>query len=107
MECALQPHVLPAGQKAVERRLLEGRTDRGPDLGSLLDDVEAGDAGAAGCRWQERGEHQRRRRLASTVGAEEAIDLALLNGDVDAVDGAGSLLELADESAYFDCRHGR
>ena len=60
-----------------------------------------------GGRRQQRGEHQHRRRLAGAVRAQEAVDLARRDLEVDAVDGADAALELAhealDEDAVVAC----
>ena len=48
-------------------------------------------------RRQQRGQHQHRGRLAGAVGAEEAVDLARRDLEVDAVDRARPVLELAHE----------
>ena len=75
VERALQAHVLAGGQVRVERGLLEGGADRVANGGALLDDVEAGDAGAPRGGREEGGEHVDRGRLAGAVRAEEAVDL--------------------------------
>jgi hypothetical protein len=98
----LQPHVLAAGQQRVEGGLLQGGADRRPHLRAFGDDVEAPDPGAAGGGREEGGQHQHSRRLAGAVGAEEAVDLTLANLEVDAVDRAGPVLELADERFDLD-----
>ena len=43
------------------------------------------------------------RRLAGAVRAEEAVDLAGGDVQVDAVDGARALLELPDQPPGLDC----
>jgi hypothetical protein len=93
---ALQPQVLAGGQVRVERRLLERRADRAPHRGTLLDDVVARDEGRARGRRQQRRQHVDRRRLSGAVRAQEAVDLARLDAQVDAVDRF-DVLELADE----------
>ncbi len=102
MQGALQAHVLAAGEERVERGLLQRGADRAPDIGALADDVEARHAGAAGGRRQQRREHQHGRRLAGSVGAEEAIDLTGRHAQVDAVHGSHVALEDADERLDFD-----
>ena len=98
----LQAHVLAAGQQRVEGGLLQGGADRRAHLRPFGDDVVAGDPGGAGGGGEEGGQHQHRRRLAGAVGAEEAVDLALGDLEVDAVDGPGPVLELADEAFDLD-----
>jgi hypothetical protein len=56
---------------------------------------------------QQRREHQDRGGLAGAVRAEEAVDLAGLDAQVDAVDGARPVLELADEALDLDPVRGR
>ena len=69
---------------------------------------EAGDAHAACRRDEDPRQHLHRRRLARAVRAEEAVDLAGRDLEVDAVDRARALLELADEPLGLDrVRHGR
>ena len=94
--------MLAAGEERVERGLLEGGADVRPDLGPVVHDVEAGDAGRAGGRRQQGGQHVDGRGLARAVGAEEAVDLAGRDRQVDPVDGARPLLELAHELLGLD-----
>ena len=79
---------LAAGHQRVERRLLQRDPDRAAHLGRLVDDVVAGDRRPAAGRTQQRGQHPHGGRLAGAVGAEEGVDLALGDLEVDAVDGA-------------------
>ena len=102
LERGLEAHVLAAGEQRVERRLLERRADLAPHRGAVLHDVAPGHArGARGGR-QQRGEHQHGGRLAGAVGPEEAIDLAGLDPQVDAVDRPHGTLELAHEALDLD-----
>ena len=78
----------------VERRLLQRGADRRAHPRPFGDDVEAADPRDAAGRRQQRRQHQHRRRLAGAVGPEEAVDLARLDLEVDAVDRARPLLEL-------------
>ena len=94
--------MLAAGQQRVERGLLKRGADRLAHVCALADDVVAGHARRARGGRQQRGEHQHGRRLAGAVGAEEAVDLAGLDLEVDAVDGADAALELADEAVDLD-----
>ena len=98
----LQAHVLAGGQVRVERRLLQRRADLLADLPALGGDVVAADAGAPAGQRQQRGQHQHGRRLAGAVGAEEAVDLAGVDVEVDPVDGPRALLELLDEALDLD-----
>ena len=100
----LQPDQLAAGHQRVERRFLQGDADRGAHRPRLGDHVVAGDGGAAAGRQQQRRQHPHRGRLAGAVGAEEAVDLALLDRDVDALHGK-HLVEGALQSLDDDRRH--
>jgi len=81
----LQADQLAAGHQRVQRRFLQGDPDRGPHRPRFADDVVAGDGRPAAGRQQQRRQHPHRRRLAGAVGPEEAEDLALRDGDVDAL----------------------
>ena len=102
LERGLEPQVLPAGEERVEGRLLQRRADPRPHLRPLVDDVETGHARGARGRRKQRRQHVHGRRLAGAVGAEEAVNLARGNGEVDRVDRARALLELADELLGLD-----
>ena len=98
----LQAHVLAPGQQRVERGLLQRGADRGAHPRPLLDDVEARHTRRPRRRRQQRGQHQHRGRLAGAVGAEEAVDLARLDPQVDPVDRPRPVLELAHEPLDLD-----
>ena len=98
----LQSHVLAAAEQRVECRLLQRRPDRGAHPRPFADDVEARHPRRPRGRWQQRRQHQHGRRLARPVGPEEAVDLALLDSQVDSVDRARPVLELAHERIGFD-----
>ena len=102
LQRGLQLHVLAARQQRVQRGLLQRGADRGAHGGALADDVVARHARRARGGRQQRGEHQDGGGLAGAVGAEEAVDLAGLDAQVDAVDGARAVLELADEALHLD-----
>src|SRR5262249_32993039 len=97
VEPALQLQQLGAGLARVERRLLQRDTDAQPDRVGPLDDVEARDRRAAAGRLEQRAQHAHRRRLAGSVRTEEAVDLALLDLELEAVDG-GDTAEIAHEA---------
>ncbi len=46
-------------------------------------------------------QHAQRRRLSRAVGAEDAVDRALANGEVDPID-SGEAIEAFDQTARFD-----
>ena len=68
--------VLATGQVLVDRGVLAGQADGGPNRVRLAEDVVAGHRRPAAVRVEERGEDPDRRRLAGAVGAEEAQDRA-------------------------------
>jgi hypothetical protein len=98
----LEAQVLAPGQERVERRLLERRPDRRAHLRPLLHDVEAGDARAPRRRREQRRQHVHGGRLAGAVRAEEAVDLAGRDRQVDPVDRADPALELANQPFRLD-----
>jgi hypothetical protein len=98
----LQPEMLASGEERIECSFLQGGADHPPHLRSLLDHVVAGDRCSPGGGRQQRGEHVDGGRLARAVRAEESVDLAGPDAQVDAVDCAWSLLELAHESLRDD-----
>ena len=70
-------------------------------------DVEAGDRARAAGGQQQGDEHAHGGRLAGAVGAEESVDLAGVDDEVDAVDGLHGAVELALQSANLDGAHAR
>ncbi len=98
----LQPHVVAPSEQRVERGLLQRRADGPPDGGALAHDVVPGHPSLPRARRQQRREHQHGGRLAGAVGPEEAVDLARLDAQVDAVDRPHAALELADEPFDLD-----
>ena len=102
LERGLQSQVLAAGEHRVERGLLQRGTDRRAHLRALAHDVVAGDARGSRRGGQQRGQHQHRRGLSGAVGSEEAVDLARRYDEIDPVDGARPLAELADELRGFN-----
>ncbi len=100
----LEAHVLAPGEERVERSLLQRSADHGAHLLALADDVVPADERGAGRRRQQGGQHVDGGGLARAVGPEEAVDLAGLDAQVDAVDRARPLLELPHQTAHFDRR---
>ena len=90
--------VLFDAQLEVARHRLRDDADRAAHAVGLLDDVEAVDERGARGRRQQRRQHADQRRLAGAVRAEQAEDLAFLDGEADAVDG-GEVAELLDDAA--------
>jgi hypothetical protein len=99
---------LTPGHQGVERGVLEGDADVAADLGRLAGHVESGHRRVAAGRPQEGHEHPHGRRLPGAVRAEEAVDLAGGDLDVDAGDGLQAALELALEpDRLYRRRHRR
>jgi hypothetical protein len=98
----LQLEVVAPREQRVERGLLERCADRAPDARPLANDVVAAHPRRPGGRRQQRREHVHGRRLARAVRAEEAVDLARGDREVDPVDRARALLELLDELFGLD-----
>ena len=103
VQATLQRKHLPAGLLAVDRVVLQRHADAQADVTGLRRDVEAGD----GCRSRRDAEqcaqHLHRGRLTGTVRAEEAVDLAVRDVEVDAghrIVGA----ERSCEGVGLDCR---
>ena len=85
----------------VDGGVLAREADAGAELRGLADHVEAGHAGRAGVRGEQRGEDPDGRRLAGPVGAEHAEDGAGGGLEVDAVEGA-HVPERLHETFYRD-----
>jgi hypothetical protein len=100
----LQPDQLAPGHQRVERRFLQGDADRAAHRPRFGDHVVAGHRGTAAGRQQQRRQYSYRGRLAGAVGAEEAEDFPLRDGDVDALHRQ-HLVEGALQSLDLDRRH--
>ena len=83
----VEAQVLLGAEMLVERGLLEDEADAPANLGALPHDVESRHPGAAGRGPQQRAKHLDRRRLAGTVGPEEAEQLPRRHAQVDAAHG--------------------
>ncbi len=97
--------VPPAGQRAVDHRLLEDDAAHPAGGERLLRHVETREPGAAGCRLDRRRQHADRRGLAGPVRAEQAEDLAGRDLEVDAPHGFDAALIRLAELGHFDCVH--
>lgn len=82
-----QPEVLAAGEVTVDRGVLAGDADAAADGGRIAEQVVPGDPGRAGVRAQQRGQQPYGRRLARAIGAEEAADSALRDGQIESAQG--------------------
>ena len=87
VEPALEVEELSARLAVVESGVLEGDADLEADLLGIAGHVVAGDESPAPRRAQQGAEHADQRRLAGAVRAEEPVDLARGDLEVDAVDG--------------------
>ena len=98
VEAADHLEVLEAGEVLVDGGVLAREADAGAQRRRFVDHVEPGDARAARVRLEQGGEDAHRRRLAGTVGAEQAEDGALLRVEVDAVEGDDFSVGLGEAS---------
>ena len=87
VEPPLESEELRAGLPRIERCLLEGCADPRADRIGLGGDVVAGHGRSTAGRPEQRTERTKGRRLAGAVRAEQAIDLAAFDRQVDAGDG--------------------
>ena len=95
--------VAPDGHLVVERRRVGQKADARADLVRVARDVDAVDGHLAGGRQEHAAEDLERGRLAGAVEAEEADDLAALDGEGEVADG-GVLAVVLGQSFDFD--HG-
>ena len=101
VELTLEAEQLEAGLLGVERDVLQGDADAQPHGLLLRGDVVAGHDGLPAGRREQRAEHLHGGGLPGPVGAEQAVDLTAVDGEVEAVDG-GDLPERAGEAADGD-----
>jgi hypothetical protein len=86
-EAPVEVEVLPDGQRPVERVGLGHDADQLLGHRRLLDHVDAAHQRAPRGRDYARGQHARRGGLAGAVWPKQPEDLALVDGQVHAVDG--------------------
>src|SRR3989344_2059276 len=102
VELADELQVLAHRQVAVEAEVLGHVAQQRLDLGRLGGDVEAQAGAAPRGQWHEAAHHADGGGLARAVGAEEAVELAFLDGHVELVDdrlvtkGLGEVAHLDD-----------
>ena len=84
----MEVQVLPDGELPVERVRLRDDADQLLGGRGVPDHVDAGDEGPSRRRDDPGREHPGRRRLPGAVRAQEAEDLALVDREVQVVDGA-------------------
>ncbi len=101
----LEADQLTPGHQGIERRFLERDADRLADLAGLGDDVVAGDLRGAAGGAKKRREHPDRGRLAGAVRAQEGVDLAFGDVEVDAADGLYAASELPFQPPNLDRNH--
>jgi hypothetical protein len=101
VQASLQAEQLPAGLLGVEAGLLEGHADQPAHLGRLTHHVVPEDRARAAGGLQQGGEHADDGRLAGPVGAEEPVDLGLVDVEADAADGL-DVAEAAHEIKGLD-----
>ena len=96
VEHGVELQVLIGREPVVERGVLEDHADRLPHAGRLGGDVVAGQLGPAAGRPEQGREHVDGRALAGAVRAEEAEDLALVDLEIDGIDGPEGAEVLAE-----------
>jgi len=71
-----------------------------------VDDIDAGDADGAGSRKDPRSADADGGGLAGAVGAEQTVQLSLVNGELDAIDGDNALFAFVDLTQALDLDDG-
>ena len=94
--------VLAAGEGAVDRGELAGQTDQRAYARGVAQHVAAEHPGGAGVRPKQRRKHAHERGLARAVRAQEALDGARPDREVDAVERA-RLAERDGHALHLDC----
>lgn len=106
VELAIVFDHLAGGHAIVDASSRREETDVAADFIGMCDNVETGDAGRAGSRFEKRAEYAKRRGLAGAVGAEQPEDFAGAGGERDAVHGldgpAGRVAERFAKAGDFD-----
>ena len=106
VEIAEHPEVLAAREVLVDRRVLAREADDSAYGVGLLDDVEPIDRRGARVRQQEGGEDADRGRLAGSIGAEEAVDRALRDAEIQTVQCDHIAVLLDEAPSLDDVGHG-
>ena len=99
--------ILPAGQVAVGGRTLDQRTHPRQHAPALARHPRPEHLDLAGGRQDEAEQHPDGRRLARAVGAQEAVDVARPDVEVDAVDGPDPPVALDQPAGRDDRCHGQ
>jgi len=104
---AVEVEVLVDGAGAVESVELGHDTDVTAGESGGADDVDACDADAAGGGLHAGGTDADGGGLAGAIGAEQAVELALLDVEVDAIDGDDTLFALINLAKALHLNDGR
>ena len=107
VEGGLKADELAAGHQGVERGFLQRHADRLAHLARLGDDVVPGDLRGPARGAQERCEHADRGRLSGAVRAQEGVDLAFGDVEIDPAHGFYALSELPFQPPDLDRSHSR
>ena len=99
---AMEIKVLEDSQRAVQRIELRDDADKPPRMGRVLNHIDSLDAHGAAGRQRARGGNRDGGRLAGSVRPQQSEDLALLQLQVDAVEGHHALLRLVDLGEFFN-----
>jgi hypothetical protein len=92
VQVGVEAQVLLGGELLVEGLLLEDQADATTHLVALLHDVVAGHPGAAAGGVANGAQHLDRGGLPGAVGPQEAVGLAGLDAEIDALDGLDELI---------------
>jgi len=103
-------HIVQHAEIGEDAAVLEGarQAERGQPFGGQAGDVAATQPRRAGVGLVEPGHEVEQRRLAGTVGADDADELALRDVEIDIVDGrqtAEPAREAANLEQWHGCRH--
>src|SRR5690606_14779862 len=94
--------VFPAGEELIDRGVLTGQADAGPDLVRLPHDVEPGYFDATGIRPEQGGQDADGGRLSGAVRTEDTEDRTRLSSQIQSGEGLGGA-EALDDAAGEDC----
>jgi len=103
-EAGVQVEMAPAGQGAVDHRLLEDDAADAPCRQRFPHDVEAADARRPAARRDRRRQHADRGRLARAVRPQQAEHLTVRDVEVDPADGLHSARVGLAKLSYLDHR---
>ncbi len=98
----MEHQIFAAGGDFFHAALLTDVADVVTNLVVLGSEIEADDRGAAGRGDEQRAKHPHRRRLAGAIRAEQAENLAFIDGEVDPADRL-DLAPPANSNVFDNC----